>query len=124
MRTLILIITIITLVGCGSSINNKSSSTQERIVDYDKNISKFKYKKDRLYYKNKLFTGIEYSQYTKARKCWLKFYTKYRNGVLHGVSKVYYCNGQLQGEKTYAEGKLLSEKEWNEEGKLIIHKTY
>jgi len=43
---------------------------------------------------------------------------EYKNGKLHGSAKTWWENGNLESEAIYNEGKRISYKRWNEDGKV------
>tara|TARA_A100001015_G_C14929500_1_gene687901 strand:- start:941 stop:1360 length:420 start_codon:yes stop_codon:yes gene_type:complete len=71
------------------------------------------------YYKdsNELFTG---------KASWMlryndqKFEGSYKNGQLHGMSKIWHQNGNLAQETIYENGVIISETSWDENGIKII----
>ena len=47
-----------------------------------------------------------------------QFQTNYKNGKPDGLLTEWDENGQRMGEYTYKDGKLISKKEWNEDGSV------
>ena len=66
---------------------------------------------------NELFTG---------KASWIlrfnnqKFEGSYKNGQLHGISKIWHQNGNLAQETIYENGVIISETSWDENGIKII----
>jgi antitoxin component YwqK of YwqJK toxin-antitoxin module len=48
----------------------------------------------------------------------IKFHKTYKNGKLDGLVTNWYENGQKETEGTYKDGKLISRKDWNEDGSV------
>ena len=68
---------------------------------------------------NELFTG---------KASWMlrynnqKFEGSYKNGLLHGKSKIWHQNGNLAQETIYENGMIISKTSWDENGvKIEIH---
>ena len=68
---------------------------------------------------NELFTG---------KASWIlrynnqKFEGSYKNGLLHGKSKIWHQNGNLAQETIYENGMIISKTSWDENGvKIEIH---
>jgi len=68
---------------------------------------------------NELFTG---------KASWMlrynnqKFEGSYKNGLLHGKSKIWHQNGNLAQETIYENGVIISKTSWDENGvKIEIH---
>ena len=68
---------------------------------------------------NELFTG---------KASWMlrynnqKFEGSYKNGLLHGKSKIWHQNGNLAQETIYENGLIISKTSWDENGvKIEIH---
>ena len=68
---------------------------------------------------NELFTG---------KASWMlrynnqKFEGSYKNGLLHGKSKIWHQNGNLAQETIYENGVIISKTTWDENGvKIEIH---
>jgi len=68
---------------------------------------------------NELFTG---------KASWMLRYTdrkfegSYKNGLLHGKSKIWHQNGNLAQETIYEKGMIISKTSWDENGvKIEIH---
>tara|TARA_B100000035_G_scaffold143046_1_gene121745 strand:- start:3 stop:419 length:417 start_codon:yes stop_codon:yes gene_type:complete len=68
---------------------------------------------------NELFTG---------KASWMlrynnqKFEGSYKNGLLHGTSKIWHQNGNLAQETIYEKGAIISKTSWDENGvKIEIH---
>ena len=65
---------------------------------------------------NELFTG---------KASWIlkfndqKFEGSYQDGKLHGMSRIWYENGNLAEETIYDEGVLISKTSWDENGIII-----
>ena len=65
---------------------------------------------------NELFTG---------KASWIlkfnnqKFEGSYQDGKLHGISRIWYENGNLAEETIYEEGVLISKTSWDENGIII-----
>ena len=65
---------------------------------------------------NELFTG---------KASWIlkfnnqKFEGSYQDGQLHGMSRIWYENGNLAEESNYEEGVLISKTSWDENGIII-----
>ena len=65
---------------------------------------------------NELFTG---------KASWIlkfnnqKFEGSYQDGQLHGMSRIWYENGNLAEETIYDEGVLISKTSWDENGIII-----
>ena len=84
-------------------------------------LQKFDENKGVMYYydkdSNELFTG---------KASWMlryndqKFEGSYKNGQLHGMSKIWHQNGNLAQETFYENGVILSKTSWDENGKKII----
>ena len=55
---------------------------------------------------------VDYGQLEKQNDC------VYFVGPLHGVAISKYENGQKEGEATFKDGEMISEKEWDEDGNL------
>lgn len=106
--------------------------------------SKLHTKEDRLFLENNPFTGVLKKEDNGERK-----ERSYTNGVLHGIQKEFYKNGNLQKVSMYTNGELngrmieyypcgakrlnanYSEgsiegilEEWSNDGILILRKTY
>ena len=68
-------------------------------------------------YSNELFTG---------KASWMLKYTdqkfegSYKNGLLHGKSKIWHQNGNLAQETIYENGVIISKTSWDENGIKII----
>ena len=66
---------------------------------------------------NELFTG---------KASWMlrynnqKFEGSYKNGLLHGKSKIWHPNGNLSQETIYENGVIISKTSWDENGIKII----
>tara|TARA_B100000900_G_scaffold100338_1_gene83039 strand:- start:396 stop:815 length:420 start_codon:yes stop_codon:yes gene_type:complete len=66
---------------------------------------------------NELFTG---------KASWMlrynnqKFEGSYKNGLLHGKSKIWHPNGNLAQETIYENGVIISKTSWDENGIKII----
>jgi len=68
---------------------------------------------------NELFTGKAswMLRYTNQ-----KFEGSYKNGLLHGKSKIWHQNGNLAQETIYENGVIISKTSWDENGvKIKIH---
>ena len=84
-------------------------------------LQKFDENKGVMYYydkdSNELFTG---------KASWMlryndqKFEGSYKNGQLHGMSKIWHQNGNLAQETVYENGVIISETSWDESGIKII----
>ena len=84
-------------------------------------LQKFDENKGVMYYydkdSNELFTG---------KASWMlryndqKFEGSYKNGQLHGMSKIWHQNGNLAQETIYENGVIISETSWDENGVKII----
>ena len=66
---------------------------------------------------NELFTGkaswmLRYSNQ--------KFEGSYKNGLLHGKSKIWHQNGNLAQETIYERGAIISKTSWDENGKKLL----
>ena len=48
----------------------------------------------------------------------ITYHKKTRNGIEKVKEEIYHENGQKEGEGTFKDGKLISEKEWNEDGSV------
>ena len=65
---------------------------------------------------NELFTG---------KASWIlkfnnqRFEGNYKNGQLHGMSRVWHENGNLATETIYKEGLFISKTSWDENGEII-----
>ena len=66
---------------------------------------------------NELFTGKAswMLRYTNQ-----KFEGSYKNGLLHGKSKIWHQNGNLAQETIYENGMIISKTSWDENGIKII----
>ena len=66
---------------------------------------------------NELFTGKAswMLRYNKQ-----KFEGSYKNGLLHGKSKIWHQNGNLAQETIYENGMIISKASWDENGIKII----
>ncbi len=68
---------------------------------------------------NELFTG---------KASWIlkfnnqKFEGSYKDGQLHGISKIWHENGNLAEETTYEKGVFISKTSWDENGIIINEK--
>ena len=68
---------------------------------------------------NELFTG---------KASWIlkfnnqKFEGSYKDGQLHGMSKIWHENGNLAEETTYEKGVFISKTSWDENGIIIDEK--
>ena len=68
---------------------------------------------------NELFTG---------KASWIlkfnnqKFEGSYKDGQLHGISKIWYENGNLAEETIYEKGVFISKTSWDENGIIIDEK--
>ena len=68
---------------------------------------------------NELFTG---------KASWIlkfnnqKFEGSYKDGKLHGMSKIWHENGNLAEETIYEKGVFISKTSWNENGMIINEK--
>jgi len=68
---------------------------------------------------NELFTG---------KASWIlkfnnqKFEGSYKDGQLHGMSKIWHENGNLAEETTYEKGVFISKTSWDENGIIINEK--
>ena len=68
---------------------------------------------------NELFTG---------KASWVlkfnnqKFEGSYKDGQLHGMSKIWHENGNLAEETIYEKGVFISKTSWNENGMIINEK--
>ena len=68
---------------------------------------------------NKLFTG---------KASWIlkfnnqRFEGSYKDGQLHGMSKIWHENGNLAEETTYEKGVFISKTSWDENGIIINEK--
>ena len=68
---------------------------------------------------NELFTG---------KASWIlkfnnqRFEGSYKDGQLHGISKIWYENGNLAEETTYEKGVFISKTSWDENGIVINEK--
>ena len=68
---------------------------------------------------NELFTG---------KASWIlkfnnqKFEGSYKDGQLHGMSKIWHENGNLAEETIYEKGVFISKTSWNENGMIINEK--
>ena len=84
-------------------------------------LQKFDENKGVMYYydkdSNELFTG---------KASWMlryndqKFEGSYKNGQLHGMSKIWHQNGNLAQETIYENGVIISKTSWDENGIKII----
>ena len=68
---------------------------------------------------NELFTG-KASWILKFKN--QKFEGSYKDGQLHGISKIWYENGNLAEETIYEKGVFISKTSWNENGMIINEK--
>ena len=68
---------------------------------------------------NELFTG-KASWILKFKN--QKFEGSYKDGQLHGISKIWYENGSLAEETTYEKGVFISKTSWDENGIIINEK--
>ena len=74
----------------------------------------FQMHQDTLYFKNKKFSGIQYSLYKKGDTAFVK---SYLNGLEEGISKKWYANKQLAEQRLYIDGKKEGvHKSWWENG--------
>jgi antitoxin component YwqK of YwqJK toxin-antitoxin module len=75
-----------------------------------------------LLHKNKKFTGIV-EMHLEGVNIIRK--TPYRNGLIQGVEREYYSNGQLAAEREYHQGaKVGVHRSWFEDGKRRSHVEY
>ena len=68
---------------------------------------------------NELFTG-KASWILKFKN--QKFEGSYKDGQLHGISKIWYENGNLAEETIYEKGVFISKVSWDENGIIIDEK--
>ena len=68
---------------------------------------------------NELFTG-KASWILKFKN--QKFEGSYKDGQLHGISKIWHENGNLAEETTYEKGVFISKTSWDENGIIIDEK--
>ena len=66
---------------------------------------------DLFYFKGEPFTGCAVAEADNGQR-----ETTYKDGKKHGLSTSWYENGQKRFEKTYKDGKMISYKEWDEDG--------
>ena len=66
---------------------------------------------------NELFTGKASWIFRYSNQ---KFEGSYKNGLLHGMSKIWHPNGNLAQETIYENGVLISKTSWDENGIKII----
>ena len=67
--------------------------------------------------------------YAEVRKVYyesgrLQAEENYKGDKLEGTTKTYYGNGQLEGEANFKNGVIISEKKYNEDGKLKFDQDY
>ena len=72
-------------------------------------------------YKNNLAEGIS-KMYDKQGK--LRVKSNYKKGKLNDVSKVYYADGKLMREMHYRMGRLVTSKEYEKNGTLILEQLF
>jgi antitoxin component YwqK of YwqJK toxin-antitoxin module len=72
-------------------------------------------------YKNNLAEGVS-KMYDKSGK--LRFKSKYKKGKLNDVSTVYYADGKLMREMHYQNGRLITIKEYEKNGALILEQFF
>ena len=81
--------------------------------------------------------GEKYQEYTvnsegKTHGLYQKWYSngqlreeiKYVNGEKDGLDQWWHSNGQKKLEVNYVNGKLISKKEWDKEGDLILKERF
>lgn len=57
--------------------------------------------------------GVVYEKWRNGMMWWE---TSYKNGLKNGLNREWYKSGQLYTEAIYKDGKLMSQKCWDEEG--------
>ena len=65
---------------------------------------------------NTPFNGTVYEKWRNGMMWWE---TSYKNGVKDGFTREWYKSGQLFKEAIYKDGKLVSQKCWDEEGEVF-----
>ena len=65
---------------------------------------------------NTPFNGTVYEKWRNGMMWWE---TTYKNGVKDGFTREWFKSGQLFKEAVYNEGKLISQKCWDEEGEVF-----
>ena len=65
---------------------------------------------------NTPFNGTVYEKWRNGMMWWE---TTYKNGVKDGFTREWFKSGQLFKEAVYKEGKLISQKCWDEEGEVF-----
>lgn len=50
--------------------------------------------------------------------------SRYKRGRLDGINRIYYVDGMIKLESVYQDGRLISQKEYDEKGKLISNNAH
>ena len=100
-RLLLIVLPLLLIVGCSKPIN------EETLIE----------KGGLLYEVNgqKPYTGDVFELYKDGSR---KSIGTLKGGRVNGLWTIWYENGQKKGEGTFKDGKLISEKEWNEDGSI------
>jgi antitoxin component YwqK of YwqJK toxin-antitoxin module len=97
------------VVGCAEKDPEPGSVAAKVVVDGGKIISR-----DALWYFDGVpFTGVGQRKYENGQK---EYEATFQNGEQHGLETHWHRNGQKSSERTWKNGKLISEKEWVEDG--------
>ncbi len=72
---------------------------------------------------------VSSTAYAEVRKVYyesgrLQAEENYKGDKLEGITKTYYESGQLQGEANFKNGVIISEKKYDEDGKLKFDQDY
>lgn len=76
-----------------------------------------------MYYKGKLYNGIEFGLYSNGQ---LKFENNYKDGKKYGLQKAWHSNGQVELEGNYNEDLHIDgvQKRWKKNGHLIYETNW
>ena len=103
-KILLIVLPLLLIVGC----------SKPEPINYEEILNE----RDGVYYTkdtNKPYSGPVFSLYENGRK---KMDGTIKNGKGDGLVTWWYENGQKKYERTYKDEKLISKKEWNEDGSI------
>ena len=113
MRFLFVFVILLGLVSCGEE-KKKVNTFNKQLKEYSIHLTTRP--NDTVYFKKDmtLFTGIlvETFGYVKSKE-------SYKNGIRHGLTRMWYPSGQLKMESNWKDGKLINRKCYDEKGNFI-----
>jgi len=94
------------------SLKGIEATTVEVVVEADQ----LEYRNGLWCFEEKPFTGLFISRYGNGQ---IKIKGNYKDGKWHGLRSTWYENGQKKEELKFKEGRIISTRRWDENGKTI-----